>query len=94
MPKKTPWFVVFCLLVILVPLPAWPRSCASMNMELRRLRLEYHKNAATLTQTKGALNFEDLVSILDRIVELKNDMREADCKIPPRPKYNTPERRP
>jgi hypothetical protein len=94
MPMKVRRLVLICALLMLVPESAWPRSCASMNMELRRLRLEYHKNATTMTQTKGALTFEDLVSILDRIVELKNDMREADCKIPPRPKYNTPDPRP
>lgn len=79
-------------LVFLLAL-AWPgnalsKSCSEMKRELARLRLEYHTYATRSSEASGPITFDGLVEILDKIVALKNEMRQSNCKkIPPRPKF-------
>lgn len=61
-------------------------DCPTLNKELGRLRLSYHKQAQGALSPNGAISFDDLAAILDKIVELKNSMRRLDCDIPPRHK--------
>ncbi|MBI5249885.1 MAG: hypothetical protein HY912_10360 [Desulfomonile tiedjei] len=56
-----------------------------MTKELQALRLEYRSYAKGSSGKTAGTSFDGLVQVLDKIVELKNAMRKADCKIPPRP---------
>lgn len=66
-------------------------SCPSLTRELNRLRLEYHQEAINRASTDGA-TFEKITEKLDKIIEVKDAMQKANCKIPPRPKYSEPTR--
>lgn len=55
-----------------------------MTRELERLRLEFQTYANSPSARTGAVTFEQLVMILDKIVELKGAMRKANCRIPNR----------
>ncbi len=77
-------FIIMAL-VFFLPHGAIAASCATMTKELKALRLEYHSYSGNSSGKSGGKSFDELTNILDRIVELKNAMRKAECKIPPRP---------
>lgn len=54
-----------------------------MTKNLQKLRLEYKNYAASKTKDHP-LNFDELTKILDKIVDLKHEMRKKNCEIPPR----------
>ncbi|MGO9116952.1 MAG: hypothetical protein ACLQPD_05005 [Desulfomonilaceae bacterium] len=55
-----------------------------MTKELGELRMEYTTYAETNSSRSDLVTFEGLCEILDKIVELKNAMIKAGCKVPPR----------
>lgn len=56
-----------------------------MKKELVQLRTEYHEYVTTGKAGKSdGVQFDKLVEILDRIIDLKRQMRESNCKIPNR----------
>jgi hypothetical protein len=69
------------------------KSCAAMTQDLARLRQEYHQYVNGKSKDSAEITFDGLVTILDKIVDLKNEMRKLNkCPIPPRFK-SVPERR-
>lgn len=86
--------VVGIFIVFLSPMlvsAAEKASCPSLTRELNRLRLEYHQDALNRASTEGT-TFETITEKLDKIIEVKDAMQKANCKIPPRPKYAEPTR--
>jgi hypothetical protein len=73
-------------LALIMSLPSWSlaKSCDKMTKELAELRIEYTTYAETKSSKSDSVTFEGLCEILDKIVELKNAMRKAGCKVPPR----------
>ncbi len=69
---------------LLFPSVTFAKSCAAMTRELEQLRLEYQTYARSPSARSGAVTFEQLAGILDKIVELKAAMRKSNCKIPGR----------
>ncbi len=55
-----------------------------MTKELEDLRIEYRTYADNNRTKSDSATFEGLCEILDKIVELKNTMRKAGCKVPAR----------
>jgi hypothetical protein len=55
-------------------------GCAKSAKELSKLRGEYRSYAAN---SKPA-HFDELTRILDKIIQVKGEMRKANCKVPPR----------
>jgi hypothetical protein len=78
----------FLIPLVMLALPSWTNAldCPALNKELGRLRLHYHKQAQEAGSGTGAVSFDELTAILDRIVDLKNSMRRLNCDIPPRHK--------
>ncbi len=74
------------VLALIISLPSWSlaKSCAKMTKELGELRMEYTTYAETNSSRSDLVTFEGLCEILDKIVELKNAMIKAGCKVPPR----------
>ena len=74
------------VLALIISLPSWSlaKSCAKMTKELGELRMEYTTYAETSSSRSDLLTFEGLCEILDKIVELKNAMIKAGCRVPPR----------
>lgn len=77
------------------------RPCWKMTKELSELRLEYHLYATGQEQDIGPtqdtrdtqdigqsseVTFDRLTEMLDKIIDLKREMRKAGCKIRPRKK--------
>jgi len=79
-------------LVLTIPWITHAKSCGEMTRELLRLRQEYHQYATGKPPESKEITFDGLTEILDKIVTIKNAMRKADCKIPPRRKDNRPEK--
>lgn len=76
----------FLFFALAFPCSSPAATCSSMTKELGRLRLEYHRfvNGSEAKPDRPA--FDDLMEILDRIVEVKAEMRKSNCKIPSRPR--------
>ncbi len=80
---------VVASLLLCVVFPGWvsaQKSCGAMTKELHRLRVEYHQTVNSPDAKMRRVGFDELAEILDKIVDLKNEMRKTNCKIPPRPK--------
>ena len=74
------------IIALIISLPSWSfaKSCGKMTKELEELRVEYTAYAETNFSRSDLVTFEGLCEILDKIVELKNAMIKAGCKVPPR----------
>lgn len=70
--------------IIVLPSSTFAKSCGAMTKELGQLRDDYRTYADSASTKSGAITFEGLCEILDKIVELKNVMRKSGCKVPPR----------
>ncbi|MBM3299889.1 MAG: hypothetical protein FJY85_08035 [Deltaproteobacteria bacterium] len=57
-----------------------------MTKKLNDLRADYHRYATGEGAGVAGISFQELVEKLDKIVKLKEEMRNVDCKIPPSPK--------
>jgi len=80
------WLLI-CVCLLLSGAPAFAassKSCAAMTRDLARLRTEYHAYVTSPAAKDGGITFDDLTQVVDKIVDLKNDMRKAGCKIRPR----------
>jgi hypothetical protein len=82
--KNAAFFIT--LFFAVSPVDAGAQNCPAMNKELARLRMEYHRQAASASSRTGSVSFEELAVILDKIVELKDSMRKLNCEIRARPK--------
>lgn len=63
------------------------KSCAAMKKELAELRREYRQYATSKTAGSGEpVKFERLAEILDKIADLKSEMKNLGdkCLAPPR----------
>jgi len=67
-------------------------SCPALTRELNRLRLEYHQVALNRASSDDKTTFEQIAEKIDKIIEVKDALQKANCKIPPRPKYSEPAR--
>jgi len=74
------WSFAFVVMIIL-PSTAVAKSCAAMTRELEQLRLEYRTYAESPSTKSGSSTFEGLCEILDKIIELKNDMRKSCPRV-------------
>jgi len=83
---------IFFVLAMLLPEIALAKSCGSMTQELARLRQDYHKYATAPPTDGTGITFDQLATLLDKIVALKHDMRKSECKIPPRPTFRDEKR--
>jgi hypothetical protein len=72
------------LLALAASGPVWSADCARLTKELNRLRLDYKEYAASKDKDKAQVTFNGLVEILDKIIKLKDEMRDARCKVPAR----------
>ncbi|MFH1116892.1 MAG: hypothetical protein V1792_23495 [Pseudomonadota bacterium] len=61
-------------------------GCTKLEKDLARLRKEFHRFASTSGKDGTSITFEDIAEKLDKIVDIKNEMRKKGCKIPPRTK--------
>lgn len=77
---------LFIPMLMIMPCAAAAKNCGEMTKELRRLRVEYHEFVTGPGAENDNKSFEELTDKLDKIVDLKNEMRKASCEIPPRPK--------
>lgn len=76
------------VLLLCIAFPGWvsaQKGCRAMTKELYQLRLQYHRVVSD-RDAKTRPGFDELVEILDKIVDLKNQMRKTNCDIPLRPK--------
>lgn len=73
------------VLLIILPSSTFAKSCGAMTKELEQLRAEYREYAHGGSTKSGAVTFEGLCEVLDKIVELKNAIRKScpKTKIPP-----------
>ncbi|MBI4965665.1 MAG: hypothetical protein HY913_20475 [Desulfomonile tiedjei] len=74
------------LLSIMFPVVASAASCPALTKQLARLRSEYQRSANSPDLKPDGSGFDELAEILDKIVDVKAEMRKSSCKIPPRPK--------
>jgi hypothetical protein len=72
-------------LAIILGGTAQAASCGTMTKRLARLRAQYQEYASTAKSKGNEVTFDGLVEILDKIVDLKAEMRRMNCKVPPRP---------
>jgi hypothetical protein len=75
------------IFALIISLPSWSlaaKSCGKMTKELEELRVEYTAYAEANSSRPDSVTFEGLCEILDKIVQLKNAMIKAGCKVPPR----------
>jgi hypothetical protein len=77
-------FFAVLISTLIFPSATFAKSCAAMTKELEQLRREYQTYAKSPSARSGAVTFEQLVGILDKIVELKGAMRKSNCKVPTR----------
>lgn len=59
-----------------------------MKKKLEEMRKDYHSFATGKDPAAGPISFEELSARLDKIVKLKEEMRNAEpaCAVPPRSK--------
>jgi len=79
-----PW--IWLALLLTVPSLGFALTCPKLEKDLARLRQEYREFVSSPKKDGNTLSFEEIASRLDKIVEIKNEMRKKGCKIPPRPK--------
>jgi hypothetical protein len=75
-------------LLLCITFPGWvcaQKGCRTLTKELYQLRLQYHR-LVNNRDAKTRAGFDELVEVLDKIVDLKNQMRKSNCEIPLRPK--------
>ncbi len=82
-------FLLPLFLAIAAGAPATVRSafaddCAKLSKEVIRLRGEYRQAAQKASQTDAVVGFDDLTTILDKIVDAKRRMRGLGCGEPKR----------
>lgn len=77
---------LFCatLLILTLPTAGLCESCDTMIGQLTRLRNEFHRYATADEAQKKLMTFEELVTKLDEIIDVKKKMRQAECRIPSR----------
>jgi hypothetical protein len=76
----------FLFVSLMLPSVAPAASCPAMTKELARLRLEYHRHVNGSEAKSDGAGFDELAEILDKIIDVKAEMRKSNCKVPPRPK--------
>lgn len=80
---------VFLLFTLAFPslAAAAAAGCPALKKQLARLRMEYQRYATGPELKSDAAGFDELAELLDKIVDVKAQMRKIpNCKIPPRPK--------
>ncbi len=77
---------VLLWLIILVTIPAVPAvsDCTKMERDLARLRKEFHEFVSAPKKDGTTITFDEIADKLDKIVDIKSEMRKEGCKIPPR----------
>jgi hypothetical protein len=81
--------VGFLLVTLMFPslAAAAAAGCPALKKQLARLRMEYQSYATSSELKPDGAGFDELAEILDKIVDVKAQMRKIpNCKIPPRPK--------
>jgi hypothetical protein len=74
----------FLISTFLLPSVAAAASCPSLTKQLNRLRTEYQRYVTGSELKPDASSFDELAELLDKIVDVKAEMRKSNCKIPPR----------
>ena len=79
---------VFLLFTLVAPSFAAGAAagCPALKKQLARLRMEYQRYATSPELKPDASGFDELTELLDKIVDVKAEMRKSGCKPPPRPK--------
>ncbi len=54
-------------------------DCAKLSKEVVRLKAEYREAARVASQPDSGVGFDDLTTILDKIVDAKRRMRGLGC---------------
>ncbi len=77
---------ILLILWFAVPGTGLAQTCWEMSQELAKLRQHYVDYVHWAADDSETVTFEGLVEILDEIIKVKNQMRNENCKIPPRKK--------
>jgi hypothetical protein len=81
---SNPWIWLTVLLTI--PTVGLAFNCPKLEKDLALLRKEFREFVSTPKKDGSAKTFEEVAAKLDKIVDIKNEMRKKGCKIPHRPK--------
>jgi hypothetical protein len=79
--------IVLCCFITVQVLsfePAYGKNCAALTKDLLRLRQEYKLQASNKNDPSKRAEFKKLSEILDKIIDIKSEMRKQNCKIPDR----------
>lgn len=77
---------IWLTILLMIPTVGLAFSCPKLEKDLSLLRKEFHEFVSTPKKDGTVITFEEVAAKLDKIVDIKNEMRKKGCKIPPRPK--------
>jgi len=79
-------YALFLTFTLMLPGLGVAAGCPSLTKQLARLRTEYQRYVNGPDLKPDGSGFDELAELVDKIVDLKAEMRKSNCKIPPRPK--------